>query len=170
QTKIDLIFDLNFESNKYKAIFNIKSLLGNKIKEIIKEKEINLKKDTCLTCSRISGNYYTTILQLRFNNKKFMEIVEEKILKEIETIIDNINEKTNKISATIHVVREEKQKTGTDLYLDNLKISYNIVKHLMKHKIAKEYKTSKTLVGVSKDGQRVYRTTFCIHFKDLNEN
>ena len=170
QAKVDLDFDLNFESNKYKAFFKIKALLGNKFKEIVKEKEIKLQKDTCLTCSRIAGNYYTTIIQLRFKTKKLMELIEGKILTEIETIMDNINEKTNKISATIHIVREEKQKTGTDLYIDNLKLSYNLVQHLMKHKTAREYKTSKTLVGVSRDGQRVYRTTFCVHFEDPNDN
>jgi len=169
QPKITTHLNLNWNSGIYSADISIDAIINDKLKRINKNKTVHIKKDTCLICSRIAGNYYTSILQIRFNDKKLQKLIEEKIKIEINKIIDSLNSRTNKVSATLHIIREKKQSTGFDLYLDNMKLSYNLTQHLMKHISAISYNTSKTLVGVSKDGLRVYRTTFCVHFGEKDK-
>ncbi len=164
QPKITTKINIDLENNIHNAEITIKTIIGNQFKELKYIENINIKKDTCLTCSRIAGNYYTTILQIRFNDKKLQKLILEKIIAEIKDIIFKINEKTSRPSANINIVREVSQKNGIDFYLDNLKYTKNLVTHLMKHKSATERKMSKSLVGIDKDGKDLIRTTFCVHF------
>ncbi len=164
QPKTEVKLNLDFKNRKYSADITVVALIGNKLKTLTKEVPVVIKKDTCIVCSRIAGSYYTTIIQLRYDTKQLNELLLEKHITEIEKISEQLNTRSTKPSANLHIVKEFKQKTGHDLYLDNIKLTYNIVQHLMKQKYAVRYNTSKTLVGVDKDGQRVYRTTFCVHF------
>ncbi|MFA7575928.1 MAG: NMD3-related protein [archaeon] len=164
KSKILVKLDLDFEKNNYTAKIIVKTIISGTFKNIEKDVDVVVKKDTCVICSRIAGNYYTTILQIRFNDKKLQKILSPKIYSEIESIKNSLNSRSAKPSANLHIVKEVKQKTGFDLYLDNLKLAYNLVQHLMKHKTAINFNTSKTLVGLNKEGQRTYRTTFAVHF------
>lgn len=164
QPKATTKVNIDLENNIHNADITVNTIIGNKFKELKYNVNINVKKDTCLTCSRIAGNYYTTILQLRFNDKKLQKLIYDKIIDEIYTIINSINEKTSRPSANINIVKEVAQKNGIDFYTDNLKYTKNLAVHLMKHKSALERKYSKSLVGIDKDGKDLIRTTICIHF------
>jgi nonsense-mediated mRNA decay protein 3 len=164
QPKISTKVNIDLDKNIHFAEISIESIIGNKFKELKYQVNINVKKDTCITCSRIAGNYFTTILQIRFNDKKLQTLIYDKIIKEIYEIINSINEKTSRPSANVNIIREVKHKNGIDFYTDSLKFTRNIGIHLMKHKSAYERIYSKTLVGVDKDGRDLIRTTICIHF------
>ncbi len=164
QPKKSTKVNIDLENNIHFAEITVNTIIGNKFKELKYNVNINVKKDTCLTCSRIAGNYYTTIIQIRFNDKKLQKLILDKLIKEIYEIINAINEKTSRPSANINIIKEVPQKNGIDFYTDNLKYSRNIGIHLMKHKSAIERKYSKSLVGIDKDGKDLTRTTICIHF------
>ena len=164
QAKVNTKLNIGFKKKKYSADITVKTILKNKFLTLKKEAPVIVKKDICLSCSRLSGSYYTTILQLRYDDKKIKELISDKVVQEVKNISDILNLKSTKLTSNIHIVKEIPQKTGTDLYLDNNKLAYYIVQHLMKHKSASSKSTSKTLVGVDKNGLRIYRTTFCIHF------
>lgn len=164
QAKVDTKLNIDLDKKEYSADITVKTILKNKFLTLKKQAPVIIKKDICLSCSRLSGSYYTTILQLRYDDKKIKELISDKILEEVRNISDALNSRSTKLSSNIHIVKELPQKTGTDLYLDNNKLAFHIVQHLMKHKSAKSNTTSKTLVGVDKNGERIYRTTFCIHF------
>lgn len=166
QPKISTKVNIDLENNIHNAEITVNTIIGNKFKELKFYKNIEVKKDTCITCSRIAGNYYTTILQIRFNNKKLQKTIQDKIVKEIYDIVNKVNERTSRPSANVNIVKEILQKTGIDFYTDNLKYTKNIATHLMKHKTAKETKYSKTLVGIDKDGKDLVRTTICVHFEN----
>lgn len=164
QPKIHTKINIDLENNINNAEITINTIIGNKFKELKYIKDISIKRDTCLTCSRIAGNYYTSILQIRFNDKKLQNLILDKIKEEIRTIVNSINEKTSRPTANINIVKEVSQKNGVDFYTDNLKYTNNLATHLMKHKSAIERKYSKSLVGIDKDGKDLIRTTICIHF------
>lgn len=169
QPKIITKVNIDLENKIHNAEITINTIIGNKFKELKFIENVIIKRDTCITCSRIAGNYYTTILQIRFNNKKLQKIIFDKIVKEIYDITDKINERTSRPSANVNVVKEVLQKNGIDFYTDNLKYTKNIATHLMKHKTALEQKYSKSLVGIDKDGKDLIRTTICIHFGDKKD-
>jgi nonsense-mediated mRNA decay protein 3 len=164
QPKIITKLNVNLENNIHFAEIKVNTIIGNKFKELIYKVNVNVKKDTCVTCSRIAGSYYTTILQIRFNDKKLQKLIFEKILLEIREIMSKINERTSRPSANINIIKEVAHKNGIDFYTDNLKYTKNIATHLMKHKSAIEKKYSKSLVGIDKDGKDLIRTTICVHF------
>jgi len=164
QPKVDVKLNLNFENNNYLAVINVKCIVGNKIKTITKEVKLDFVKDTCTICSRIAGHYYTAIIQLRFDDKKIQKLIGEKLLEEVDNIVDVINSRGKKESSTVHIIKEVKQKTGIDLYMDNKAMSQRIVNHLMKHRSAHNQQKSVSLVGVDQNGKRLYRHTFCVHF------
>lgn len=164
QPKLSTKLNIDLEKNINFLEVSILTIIGNKLKELKYTKEVVLKKDTCLSCSRVAGNYYTTILQVRFNNKEIQKQIFEKIYKEVYDIINVINKRTNKPSANINIVKETFLKNGFDIYTDNLKYTNNLSTHLLKHKSALERKFSKSLVGVDKNGKKLYRTTICVHF------
>lgn len=164
QPKITTEIHIDFEKNIHYAEIKINTIIGNKFKELIYKVNINVKKDTCVTCSRIAGNYYTTILQIRFDDKNLQSLILDKIIKEIKEIIDSINEKTSRPSANINIIKEVSLKNGIDFYTDSLKFTKNIATHLMKHKTAIDKKYSNSLVGIDKNGKDLVRTTICVRF------
>ena len=165
QTKIfvKLIIDNNL--HEYYVIVTAKALIGNKIKEIAMEKDISLRKNECDRCSRLSGNYYTTILQLRFDNQEIKKEIMDKIVLQTRNIICEMNESKKNISKQVHIIKEVSQKTGIDLFLDNLDQSKKILQTLILNKNAKSWQETKSLVTADKKGKRIYRHTLCIHFE-----
>lgn len=169
QAKVSAKVNMDIENKNSTAEITVNTLIGDQLKELKYTVKINIKKDTCLTCSRIAGNYYTTILQIRFNDKEIQKLISEKVISEIIEIITALNERTDRPSANIHIVNEVHLKNGVDFYTDNLKYTQNIAIHLMKHKTAIEKKLSKSIVGIDKNGRDLIRSTICIHFGDKHK-
>ncbi|MEI8364548.1 MAG: NMD3-related protein [archaeon] len=163
--KLSVKLNLNFEKGDYSVTVTLKALVGNKVVSIEKKERILLKKEVCQVCSRVAGNYFTTILQVRFLDKKIQEKIGNKVYNQIYDMVDSINQNgKNSAESTIHIVKEDTQKTGIDFYLDNVRLTHSIMTSLMKSQYAVDHKISNTLFGLSKEGQRTYRHTFCIHF------
>ncbi len=163
--KLSIKLNLDFEKGDYSVNVVLKALVGQKVISVEKKERVTIKKEVCQVCSRVAGNYFTTILQVRFLDKKIKEQIGNQIYNQIYDMVDSINQSgTNNPDSTIHIVKEEVQKTGVDFYLDNVKQTHFIMSSLLKNKYAMDHKISNTLFGLSKEGQRVYRHTFCIHF------
>lgn len=165
QAKVFVKLILDDDLHEYYIIATVKALIGNKIKEIKMEKDISLRKNECERCSRLSGNYYTTILQLRFDDSKIKEELMDKIILQTRNMLFEMNESRKNLSRQVHIVKEKPQKTGIDIYLDNLDQSKKILQTLILNKNAKSWQETKSLVTADKKGKRVYRHTLCIHFE-----
>jgi len=165
QGKLTVKLDLNFEKGEYFILVNVKALVEHKIIDLNKKERITIKKEVCQVCSRVAGSYFTTILQIRFLDKDTQKKIGNQIYNQVYDIVEGINRKgNNNVDSTIHIVKEEVQKTGIDMYLDNVRLTHAIMTELNKNKYAVDHKISNTLFGLNKEGQRVYRHTFCIHF------
>lgn len=165
QAKVFVKLIIDNTLHEYYVIVTAKALIGNTIKEIGMEKDISLRKNECERCSRLSGNYYTTILQLRFDDSDIKKELEEKIVLQTKRIIFEMNESKKNLLKQTHIVKELPQKTGIDLYLDNLDQSKKILQTLILNKNAKSWQETKSLVTADRKGKRVYRHTLCIHFE-----
>ncbi len=113
----------------------------NSFIKIKKELSIEFKGELCTECSRVSSGYYEAIIQLR--GKK--EMVERKRKK----VITDLERKTS-------IAKIEELKEGPDIYVVSKEKALEVLSSF-----GKKFTTSNKLFGV-KDGQRVYRTTFCV--------
>jgi len=163
--KLSVKLNLNFEKGDYSVTVTLKALVEQKVITIEKKERIILKKEVCQVCSRVAGSYFTTILQIRFLDKNIKEKIGNNIYNQVYDMVDSINSSgKNSAESTIHIVKEEVQKTGIDFYLDNVRLTHSIMTSLLKSQYAVDHKISNTLFGLNKEGQRTYRHTFCIHF------
>lgn len=113
-----------------------------KVKMIV---PVELENVTCITCSRISGGYFESIIQLRGDEKR--------VEKYKKIFLEELSKKT-------FIIKEKLQKTGgADLYIGKTKEVIKLMQELgLKAKITRK------LIG-RQEGKRLYRTTFAIRFE-----
>ncbi len=154
------------QKKEYFSEVTVRFLINNKIKKIKQTQKTNYKKEICVACSRVAGNYYTSIIQLRFDNKNLQEQILPSIRKRIQKIVHDYNKKQKDLKNQINIVKEKTEKGGVDIYINEQSHAQRIVQNLSKNKNAYDQKYSKTLMGVHKNGKKKFRYTFCIHYKD----
>ncbi|MFH1447715.1 MAG: NMD3-related protein [Candidatus Micrarchaeota archaeon] len=108
---------------------------------ISKDIEIRYRECLCPECTRTVSGYYEAIIQLR-GDRGTIEKFQNRLLKKLER-------KTS-------VPKIEEPKEGIDIYVVSKEKTLEVLSDF-----GKKFKTSNKLFGV-KDGQRVYRTTFCV--------
>lgn len=109
--------------------------------EIVRNFELKFENVTCPECSRKTSGYYEAIVQIRGDPEK------------IEKLGGRIARKLEKATS---ISKVEELKEGTDFYVVSKKAAAETLSEL-----GFRFTTSNKLFGV-KDGQRVYRTTFCV--------
>ncbi len=122
---------------------------GKKIEQ--KEKTAIIFKQTqCFDCSRETGGYYDSIIQLRFKEETPVEIEKlEAKLKRLEKLLVERGGRINKIETT---------KTGLDVFVSGITPAMQ-ASNLIGDKVLHTRK----LVG-KKKGKDLFRHTFCIRF------
>jgi nonsense-mediated mRNA decay protein 3 len=165
--KINLELIIDDQKKEYYSEITIRILIGDKIKKIIQKQNINYKKEQCVFCSRVAGNYYTTIVQLRFDNKKLEKELLDKFRQEINVFVNSFNNSQKDLKNKVNIVKEEEENKGIDIYINELSHAQRIVQKLSTNEHAYDVKYSKTLMGIFKNGKRKYRYTLCIHFGDV---
>ncbi len=92
---------------------------------------------TCPDCSRKTGGYYEAIIQLRGKPEK----IEKTVIK---------------LGKRLDISKTEELKEGLDLYAISKEKT-----HIALSALRLSFTTSNKLFGL-KEGQRIYRTTFCV--------
>lgn len=85
--------------------------------EIVKQPKLKILKETCTRCSRESGGYYESILQLRADKRKLEK-------EEIEKVNEIINEilRAEKDNQKAFITKIVERKEGIDYYLSLIHI------------------------------------------------
>lgn len=167
--KLSINLVIDDQKKEYYSEVTISILIGNKIKKIIQTQNINYKKEQCVFCSRVAGNYYTSVIQLRFDDKQLQKKLLDKFRQEITSFVDNYNNSQKDLKNKINIVKEEEENKGVDIYINELSHAQRIVQKLSKSQYAYDTKYSKTLMGIFKNGKRKFRYTMCIHFGDSKD-
>ena len=111
--------------------------------------------NVCNTCSRLHGNYYESIIQLRGKNQT-------KVNNLKETIQNMIKSKNKKIQ-TSFISKKETLKSGYNLYIGSNKATLQIIKELKKTEPYKNYTYKQSFKVISqKDGKEIKRITYLI--------
>jgi len=135
----------NAAYNKEEGIVTFFIKKREKILKINKMINVNYMINMCTDCSRMSGGYFESIIQLRGNPEKINSFA-KKLEREIAKIT--------------FVSKVEEKKEGIDLYIGSTHAVLDLIKE-----IGHRYTISKKLAGVNKEGKRQYRTTFAIRLE-----
>ncbi len=124
------------------------------------ERELNskiiLKKEQCTTCSRIHGNYYEAILQVR---PSLRELTEEQ-KKEVKKMVHREIEDRRGGDRSIFITSEEEMHGGLDYYLSDNAVAKKLSKDISQH-FGGKVTTSSKLAG-RKDGRNIYKMTYSV--------
>ena len=125
---------------------------------------IIFKKTQCSICSKIHGDYYEAILQVRPTEKELTEeqklLVINKIKKRIEVKKD---EKRN-----VFLTAQEEKHGGMDFYLSDTGVTKNLA-HEISRAVGGKVKSSAKLAG-REDGQNIYRMTYSVRIPAYDRN
>ena len=111
---------------------------------------IEFMQTQCVDCSRDTGGYYDTIVQLRSN-------------KEREVPFDGFESKVKKVTKLVEqrggrVMKVEEVENGFDLYVGGITPAMQA-----SHAVGEKVKHTRKLIG-RKKGKDLYRHTFCVRF------
>lgn len=157
----------DFDRHEYYVKVVVKALFGNVIKEITMEKDVSFRVEPCTECLKFASNYYTTILQLRFDTKELMKELQPVLIKQIETQVNTINNAAANKNKPFFISKKVDQKTGIDIYLNDVDHTAKVKKTLLFNKHAKTWQKTRSLVSADKDGRRKYRHTICLHYGEI---
>lgn len=168
QAKPNVTLVLDFDKHEYYVKVLVKALIARSIQEIAMEKDISLRVDNCENCLKHSSNYYTTILQLRFDSQKLHKELQPVLVNQIKNQVKTINNADSNKNKPFYIAKTVEQKNGIDFYFNDSDHSEKVRKTLLYNKHAKTWQKTRTLVTADKDGRRKYRHTICIHFGALS--
>jgi nonsense-mediated mRNA decay protein 3 len=169
-TKNSRILDDRLDVNiKYSIIENMNMLDVEYILSLNGEQKVErhgvpyiFKKQLCPRCSRFSGDYFESIIQIRSDR----EMNRDEILDLEYFIIKNV-ENEQKRNPDLYVLKKESRDGGMDYYL-----SSNSSGRVIARRVAERYgasvKESPHLAGV-KEGKDFYRITFSVRLPDYRE-
>jgi len=117
---------------------------------------VRLKNTVCPRCSKIIGNYYESIIQIRGRERKLSEGQKERIYTALKKRVDEAQEDNREM----FISKLEEVPGGFDAYLSSISLAKSISKELG-DRFGGEVKESSTLV-TQKDGKDVYRVTYLV--------
>ena len=124
--------------------------------------EIRLIKQTCDTCSRLSGGYYESIIQIRAEGRFPDEDEVEKVLELVYEVVERQKQKGDRLA---FISKEEKLHEGTDVYIGSNSTARQICR-IAGERFGCKYSESPTLSG-KKDGKDIYRITYSLRLPKL---
>jgi len=140
------------ESN-YKVLISIVAERDNALAEKRLETKFTIKNTICDICSRIAGDFYASILQVRRNTG-----FSDKELKVIEGILDKLS--TSDGSNMSFVAKRETVRNGYDYYLGSISMGKKASRNI-RNTFGGDIKVSSSISGRS-DGKDTYRITYCV--------
>ncbi len=125
--------------------------------KISKKEEIliRIKKGLCSNCSKLTGGYYESVVQIRVSSKKRVKNAEkggEYLIKSLQSL--------SLINPSIFISKTHSFPTGFDFYISDMRAAKALSFELAQEFGGKVVQSVK-LMGM-KDGERLFRTTYLV--------
>ncbi len=124
---------------------------------------VRLKRGSCTECSKMQGNYYEAIVQLRGDDRSEDEGVMSTTEKRIRERVASMRKKDR----GAFISKVQKVKGGLDFYFSTTQVAKVIAREAQESTCA-EYKESSSLWG-QKDGEEIYRMTFLVRLPSFGK-
>jgi nonsense-mediated mRNA decay protein 3 len=118
--------------------------------------EVRLKFEQCDICSKIAASYFTSIIQVRADERTLTDT-------EIDEILDRIGGEVERLEMqdrSVFISKVENMHGGFDIYISKQSAARQIIKTLLS-RYGGTTSSSPSLVG-QKDGKDIHRITFLI--------
>jgi nonsense-mediated mRNA decay protein 3 len=119
---------------------------------------VSIAKETCTRCSRIAGDYYAGIVQIRATGR-------DPSTRETSRAIDVAHQVVADMEATgdrnAFVTEVTEREEGIDIKVSTSKIAAKIARRLVEE-FGGTWSSSETLVTEDEDGNEVYRVTYAV--------
>jgi len=142
--------------NNIQADIDIELVTQGLKKTVNKSTVIRLKKGQCQTCSRIHGNYYEAIIQIRPTKDKMTEEQKEIVRKKVEKEVSVKRGDERNIFVTAH----EERHGGLDFFMSDNGVSKKLSKNIAQ-RFGGHITISSKLAG-RKDGRDIYKMTYSV--------
>jgi nonsense-mediated mRNA decay protein 3 len=140
---------------------NVKVTIEGTLYGIHVEKSCNILivwiGEQCDRCSRLSGNYYAGVIQVRAEGRKPDEWEKERALEIAHNIEDSCQNEGDRLS---FITKFEETKDGVDIVISSHSIGEAISKEI-KNRLGGKYTRHPKLIG-EKKGKQVYRITYSV--------
>ncbi|MGI0131943.1 MAG: NMD3-related protein [Thermoplasmata archaeon] len=126
--------------------------------------KVRVQHHSCPECSRRSGHYYTSILQLRGpegRQRGSARVLRERLLARWDAVLPEARAEWRKA-----ISWKEERPEGWDFFLTDT-LAARALARLMKDRLAAQLKESATLWG-RRHGEDVYRVTFCLRLPQVS--
>ena len=124
---------------------------------------VRLKNTVCKRCSRQLGNYYEAILQIRAGSKD----IPQGTKREAQNRVENLVDAQSVSNRQLFITKTEEVQGGIDIYLSSISLGKAATKDLADAYCA-ETKEAAKLVGLTEDGQEMYRVTYLVRLPDFH--
>lgn len=125
------------------------------------ETTVRVNRVACDRCSRITGGYYESKVQIRAENRKAEDAELERALK----IAESTTEITQTEDRLAFITKTIRLKEGLDIYVGTTKAARQIVRAIIQ-KMGGGFNDSTQLSG-RRDGKNVYRVTFVVRLPEF---
>lgn len=124
---------------------------------------VRVKNTVCRICSRRTGNYYESILQVRTSAKEIQSDLMDEVLARVEKIVDD----AAATNPNAFITKMELVPGGVDVYLSMIALGREISKTLSDLYCAETDESSK-LVGQTRDGIDMYRVSYLVRLPEFH--
>lgn len=139
-----------------KAEITVEMLADDINVERVLNTKIIFKKDQCKICSRIHGNYYEAILQVRPSKDKMTEEQKEMVAKRVKKVVEVEMGEVRRVFLAFF----EERHGGVDYYLSDKNVTKKLAADLARD-FGGEITTSGELAGME-DGKEIYKMTYSV--------
>lgn len=124
---------------------------------------VRVKNTVCKICSRRTGNYYESILQVRTSAKEIPPELMDEVLARVEKLVDD----AGVTNPNAFITKMELVPGGVDVYLSMIALGREICKALSDQYCAETDDSSK-LVGQTRDGIDMYRVSYLVRLPEFH--
>jgi nonsense-mediated mRNA decay protein 3 len=138
------------------------SILGEPLYQELKT-EVRITRESCDTCSRISGGYFEAIIQMRATNRQPSPEELQKCMQICNEVVDRMQKKGDRFA---FISNSAEDKDGIDLYVGSTNTSRHICREI-EAQLGGSSTESPTLFG-RQNGKDIYRVTFSMRLPEFS--
>ncbi|WP_406657054.1 60S ribosomal export protein NMD3 [Methanolobus sp. ZRKC2] len=146
----------------YRAKVEVDALVvGEQLHQEV-ETEVRITRLACDMCSRVSGGYFESILQIRATNRRLTDDEKKECMDIVNSILTRMRKKGDRMAFISNSIDD---RDGIDLYMGSANASRDICKEIISE-FGGSFSESPNLF-TRKDGKDVYRITFALRLPEF---
>ncbi|MBN2110903.1 MAG: NMD protein affecting ribosome stability and mRNA decay [Methanosarcinaceae archaeon] len=137
------------------------SLMGEEVSQEVGA-EVRITRMACDMCSRVSGGYFESILQIRATKRRLTDDEKKKCMSIVSSVLERMRKRGDRMAFISNSIDD---REGIDLYMGSANASRDICRETVAG-LGGSFSESPNLF-TRKDGKDVYRVTFSLRLPEF---